>query len=335
MSPTPPPPPILITGASGFIGGEMARRLAERGRRILALDLPDRPISHLSRPGIEIVRGDVTSREDCDRAASLAAGGAVVHCAALMGGSLPRDEAMRINASGTGTLASAASAAGAKRFVYVSSVTIHGMPAISGVDESHPSVSIGLPYADSKIAAEAALTSLHDAGSIDLTILRPGDVYGPRAGEWVVKLVEALRGGTMIYIGGGKGLVNTTYVDNLIDAVDCCLDGRGSGGRYLVTDGAPVTWKAYLQALAGACGARPPRISIPKVIAWPAVLAMEAAFPLVGRRPPLGRLGYRLLTSRTSYSIARARKDLGWRPAVGFEEGMRRVAEWIARELPA
>lgn len=326
------PPPVLITGASGFIGGEMARRFAESGRQVVAFDLPGRPVAHLSRPGIRCCEGDVTSSDDGARAAAQVEGGAVIHCAALMGGSLPRDEAMRINASGTETLAKACAAAGVRRFIYISSVTVHGMPPRRGIGEDAPSVSIGLPYADSKIAAEAALRRLHESGSIDLTVLRPGDVYGPRAGEWVVKLVAALRERKMIYIGGGRGFVNTTWVDNLADAAAACLEGRGGGEAYLITDGEPVTWRRYLTALAAAAGTRAPRISIPAAAAWPMVLGMEALFPLLGRKPPLGRLGLRLLTSRSSYSIEKAKRELGWRPAVDFTEGMRRVGAWLARE---
>jgi len=328
------PSVVLITGACGFVGGEMARRFAESGRSVIAFDLPGRPVAHLSRTGIRLCEGDVTSRVDCERALSLASGGAVIHCAALMGGSLPRDEAMRINAGGTETLARAASEVGLRRFIYVSSVTVHGMPPHEGITEESPVVSIGLPYADSKIAAEAALQRLQQAGAIDLTILRPGDVYGPRSGEWVVKLVKALRAGRMIYIGGGRGLVNTTWVDNLTDAATACLEGAGAGGEaYLITDGAPVTWRRYLEALARAARTRPPRISIPTAIAWPLVLTMEAVFPLLGRKPPLGPLGLRLLTSRSAYSIEKAKRGLGWRPAIAFDEGMRRLAEWIAMEM--
>ncbi|MBI3448557.1 MAG: SDR family NAD(P)-dependent oxidoreductase [Acidobacteria bacterium] len=329
----PPLPPVLVTGASGFIGGAISRRLAERGHAVVALDLPGKPVSHLSRTGIQLVTGDVTSRADCDRVVTTRGVGSVVHCAALMGGSLPRDEAMRINAGGTETLASAAADAGVRRFVYISSVTVHGMPPRENIDEKEPMTSIGLPYADSKIAAEKSLQKLQAEGRIDLTVLRPADVYGPRAGEWVVKLVDAMRRGTMIHIGGGSGLVNVTFVDNLADAVLACLHGAGTGGAaYIITDGRPVSWKRYLDALAKAASVKPPRISVPLLVARPAVAAMEAVLPRLGRKPPLGRLGLNLLTSRTTYSIQKARRELSWSPTVGFDAGMKKVAEWLSRE---
>jgi nucleoside-diphosphate-sugar epimerase len=152
----------------------------------------------------------------------------------------------------------------------------------------------------------------------------------------VVKLVEALRAGKMVLIGGGRGNVNVTHVDNLSSAAAACLERPESLGRaYLITDGAPVSWKEYLTGLARASGAPPPRLSIPTVVAWPLVQVMEAVFPLLGRRPPLGRLGLRLLTSRSAYDISRARSELGWQPEVSYREGMSGVEAWIREAMPA
>lgn len=326
---------ILITGAAGFIGGEMAVRLATRGWSVTGFDLPARPAAHLAGAGVRLIEGDVTSEGDCARLFRECRPAAILHCAAAMGGSTPREEFMRVNLGGTRTLAKAAIATGCRRFVFVSSVTVHGMPPDPGITEETPRRSIGLPYADSKIATEAALLEHQGRGELDVTVLRPADVYGPRSGEWVVKLVEALRSGKMILIGGGSGLVNLTYVDNLTDAAEACLGRPDSSGQaYLVTDGNPVTWRRYLTDLASAASCSPPRVSIPTFLAVPMVAAMEAVFPLLGRKPPLGKLGLRLLTSRSAYRIDKARRDLRWEPAVAYEEGMRRVAEWIRRAIP-
>jgi nucleoside-diphosphate-sugar epimerase len=309
----------------------MARFVRAAGRDVAGFDLAGTGRAHLQQAGVPCQDGDVTRREDCDRILAAARPSAVVHCAAAMGGSTPAAEFTRVNLEGTRTFAAACIAAGVRRFVFISSVTVHGMPPRAGITEESPLQSIDLPYADSKIATEELLLGLHGRGDLEVTILRPADVYGPRSGEWVVKLVDALRAGKMILIGGGSGNVNITYVDNLSGAVLSALDRPASLGRsYLITDGEPVSWKRYLASLAGACGAAPPRLSIPAPVAWPLVQVMEALFPLVGRTPPLGRLGLRLLTSKSAYSIARARAELGWAPTVGFEEGMRRVAAWIA-----
>jgi nucleoside-diphosphate-sugar epimerase len=336
MQESPPPAPVLITGAAGFIGGEMARHFATGGIPTAGWDLPGKPVGHLDACAVPFHAGDVTVRADCDEILRRVKPGAIVHCAAAMGGSTPRQEFMRVNLGGTRTLAEAAVACGVRRLVFISSVTVHGMPPSDGIHEGTEIRSIGLPYADSKIATEEILRAHQARGELDVTVLRPADVYGPRSGEWVVKLVEALRAGKMLLIAGGRGLINITYVDNLCDAVRACLVREESVGReYLITDGSPVTWRRYLSDLASAAGAPPPRISVPTAVAWPLVVAMEAVFPLLGRRPPLGRLGLRLLTSRSAYSIHRARKELGWEPAVTYEEGMRRVADWVREAIPA
>ena len=323
---------FLVTGAAGFIGGRVAQRMAGSGRRIVALDLPDRSFDHLAgHYDMDVRKADITRPADLSRALGGVRPSAVIHCAALMGGWGPLSEYRRVNVEGTRHVAAWSVSAGARLFVYISSVSVHGMPDARGIDETAPMASIGLPYGDSKIEAEALVRSLHQGG-LPSIILRPGDVFGPRAGEWVVKLVESMRAGRMIRIAGGRGLINTTYVDNLVDAIEAAIVRPAAAGRdYIITDGAPVSWNDYLRALARAAGCRPPRVSIPAAIAWPLVLVMESAGRIAGRRPPLSRMGLRLLTARCTYSIERARRELGWEPRVGFDAAMDDVAAWLRR----
>ncbi len=320
---------VVITGAAGFIGGQVAGRYAASGRPVVAIDLPGRAFDHLP-PGVRRVEADITDTGGLGRALAGTRPGTVIHCAAMMGGWGDAREYMRVNAGGTRAMAAWAREAGAVRLIYISSVSVYGMPPVEGIAEDSPFRHIGLPYGDSKMEAEKAVREAQDAG-LPGTILRPGDVYGPRAGEWVVKLVDAMRSGRMILIGGGRGLINTTHVDNLADAIEAAEGAPAAAGRdYIVTDGAPVTWKTYLGALARAAGVPPPRISLPVAAAWPLVLALEGAGRLIGRRPPLSRMGLRLLTARCTYSIDRARRELGWEPRVDLAAGMQGVAAWLA-----
>src|SRR5262245_32262706 len=107
---------ILITGAAGFIGGEMARRLAASGWRIAAVDLPGRPAPYPAHSNISRFEADVTSRLDCDRILQSSRPRAIVHCAAIMGSTASREEFFRVNEGGTRALAAAAAAAGVRRF---------------------------------------------------------------------------------------------------------------------------------------------------------------------------------------------------------------------------
>ncbi len=322
---------ILVTGAAGFIGGHLAERFARAGRRVVALDLPGRARRAHGAPCLEAVEGDVADRASLERALAGVHADEVVHCAALMSGALDPAAYLRVNAGGTDNVASWAASRGASRFLHIGSVTVYGLPPGGAVDETHPFRSLGSPYPDSKIEAESRLRRHAEAG-LPCTILRPGDVYGPRATEWVTKLVDRMRAGRMALVGGGRGLVNLTYVDNLADAVEAALEEPLAAGRdYLVTDGAPVTWKEYLQALAAAAGCPAPRRSVPAWAAGPAAALLEIAGRVTGVKPPLSRLGLRLMTSRCRYSIERARRELGWEPRVSFAEGMSRVALWLRR----
>lgn len=322
-------PEVVVTGAAGFIGGRLAERYAATGRRVVAIDLPGREFGPARAAGADCREADVTDTAGLRRALDGVRPGLVVHCAALMGGWGDPSSYQRVNVEGTRHVAGWAGASGAARFVYVSSVTVYGMPPRTAIDEEAPLIRIGLPYADSKIQAEGAVRRAH-AGGLPCTILRPGDVYGPRAGEWVVKLVEAMRARRMPLIAGGSGYINTTYVDNLADAVEAAASRPAAAGRvYNVTDGAPTTWRTYLDALASAAHLSSPRLSIPSSVAWPAVLGLEAAGALLRRRPPLTRMGLRLLTARCSYSIDRARKELSWEPRIDLQAGMTRVGAWL------
>jgi len=321
--------PVVVTGAAGFIGGRVAQRLVQSGTPVVAMDLPGRRFDHLSGAGLQVREADVTDAEALRRVLAGLRPAAVVHCAALMGGWGEPSEYHRVNVGGTRTVCEWAVGAGATRFVYISSVSVYGMPPIVGIDETTPVRHIGLPYGDSKIEAEALVRRAHQAG-LPSIILRPGDVFGPRAGEWVVKLVDSMRAGRMILIAGGAGLINVTYVDNLVDAIEAALRRPEAPGRdYIITDGAPVTWKKYLHALAQAAACPPPRFSLPSALAWPAVIALEAAGRIVGKRPPLSRMGLRLLTARCTYSIERARRELDWQPRVAFGTAMEEIAAWL------
>lgn len=318
----------VVTGAAGFIGGRVAQKFAETGRPVVAMDLPGTSFAHLD-DAITTLRADITNAAGLESALAGLKPGLVVHCAALMGGWGKPEAYERVNVDGTRNVCRWAGNNQASRLIYMSSVTVYGLPPRTGVDEETPFRSIGLPYADSKMKAEQVVRAAHEEG-LAATILRPGDVYGPRAHEWVVKLVDSMKANRMILIGGGSGVVNTTYVDNLVDAVEAAETRAESAGRdYIITDGPPTTWKDYLQALAEAAEVRAPRISLPTLFAWPLVIGLETAGRITGARPPLTRMGLRLLTTRVSYDIARARRELNWEPRVDLSRGMSAVGRWL------
>jgi nucleoside-diphosphate-sugar epimerase len=317
---------VAITGVGGFIGTALAVRARQRGMRVRGLESAPAAARRAELAGVEVMVGDICDAEACS---ALCAGACVVlHTAAVVREDGPRELFDRVNVGGTRVVAEAARKQGARRFVHLSSVMVYGFQYPRLVTEDGPLRGEGNPYCETKIVSEGAVLDLEQRRTFDVTIIRPGDVYGPGSVPWVVRPFDLLRAGIFVLPSGGRGIVNHVYVDNLVDAVFASIE-REASGTYTVTDGVETTCMQYFTPLARAAG----RGSIPTAPAGllrPIFSATAAAFQLVGREPPAARSSVDYLMRPHPYSIEKARRELGYRPAIGFDEGMRRVQRWLA-----
>lgn len=303
---------VFVTGASGFIGGAIAERCRERGDEVTGVDLrPD--------PERGVVAGDIAvagAWQDAARDADV-----VVHTAAFVGFRRRRpDEIWRVNALGTKNALDAARAAGA-RLVHFSSITVFGLGYPDRVGEDHPTEPTGIPYADTKIAAEALVLAAHAAGDAEVVVIRPGDVYGPRSDPWAVRPVELMKAGRFAI---PDGVLSPVYVDSLVDAVLLAAASPAAAGRvFTVTDGPGVSNREFFSHYARLLGRR--LVVLPR----PAALALGAVGERLRLSDDVNVLAMRYLARRGTYSNERARSVLGWSPAVEFEDGMARTCEWL------
>jgi nucleoside-diphosphate-sugar epimerase len=317
---------LAITGVGGFIGGRIAERARERGVRVRGLELSPLSAERARRVGVEVVLGDVC---DPDATSSACAGAdAVIHTAAVVREDGPRELYDRVNVRGTAQVARAARAAGVRRFVHISSVMVHGFTYPPDVGEEGPLRGEGNPYCETKIESEVVVRAQHEPGAFEVTVIRPGDVYGPGSIPWVVRPFDLIKAGLFILPSGGRGMVNHVYVDNLIDAVFLAVE-RDASGVYTVTDGVAATCLAYFRPIAEAAG-RPRIRTAPAGLLRATFSAVQVAARLVGREPPAAPSAVDYLMRPHAYSIEKVRRELGYVPAVGFGEGMRRVREWLA-----
>jgi nucleoside-diphosphate-sugar epimerase len=326
---------VLVTGASGFLGGRLTEMLAERGDPVRILARATSDLRHLSHLQIQIVRSDL---DDAAALAEAMRGVRVVyHCAACSTDWAAPSTYLRANVAGTQNLLDAAVRAGSvERFLHVSTTDVYGYPRVP-CDEDAPLRDVRLPYNRTKIQGEEAVWRAHRDRGLPVTVVRPATIYGPRGKDFVVDIAGMLRQGMMLLIDGGRARGGFTYVDNVAQAMmNAAASSKAVGRAYNISDGTGVTWREYTCALADALGYRRPRFSLPFPIAMALGASMEVPFGLLklDGRPLLTRHAVYLLARDQEYPAARAREDFGFAPQVPFADGIVRSAEWVrSREL--
>jgi len=320
----------LVTGATGLIGRSLVARLIAEGEEVRALVLPFEEAVGLEQA--EVVRGDVT---DAGRMMEVVRGAdCVYHLAAIVGDWGDEADFVAVNLGGTRNLLEAAAAAGCARFLMVSSIVVYGSQMRTAVcDEENTPREFGVgPYSRTKRASEELALDYHVFGRVPVTVVRPGNVWGPGSGLWVDEVVAFLRSGRNFLVERGEGDAILSYVDNVVEVMLLAARSPNAVGRiYNANDGAGVSWRRYFQDLCGILGVEPPERSLPARVARAIASAMERGGQAVGRhtRPLLTREAVTILSSRSAVPIRRAVEDLGYRPPVSYDQGMQRVAAYL------
>jgi len=318
----------LVTGASGFLGGRLTQVLEKRAEMVRILARPSQVLKHLGCLPVEVVRGDLSDT----KALAVAMRGIthVFHCAALATDWAPPQAYFDSNVTGTENLLSAARESGAvQRFLHVSTTDVYGYPE-RVCDESGPLVDTGLPYNRTKILGERAAW---DSG-LPVTVVRPATIYGPRSVTFGTDIVKLLRQKLMAVFDGGRARGGFLYIDNAVDAIIAAATSNESLGRaYNLADDTGATWRTYVDRMADGLSLPRPRINLPSGVALALADGMEAPhrylkFP---GRPLLTRHAVYLLARDQEFPIERARRELGFTPAIGFDEGIARTIEWLQR----
>jgi nucleoside-diphosphate-sugar epimerase len=313
----------FVTGALGFIGRVLADRLAADGAEVRGVDVS-------ADPARGVVAGDVTEPGDWQRHAEGC--DVVFHLAAIIGFGGRYEDFWRVNVVGTRNALDAAARAGADRFVHTSSIVVFGNEFTGQVDESDPVRGTGRPYTDTKIAAEQLVLQAHAAGEVPCTIIRPGDVYGPRSRPWVVLPIEAIRRRQLVLPARGRGLVSPVYVDDLVEGyVRAAREPAAAGQVLTVTGSESVATRDFFRHHFDWLGMRGP-LGIPTGIALGMAAVGDGFYRLRGQPSEANPGAVRYLTRRGTISIDKARSLVGYEPAVGLDEGMRRTRAWAAVE---
>jgi nucleoside-diphosphate-sugar epimerase len=321
---------VLITGASGFIGSSLARRLCRDGYRVRCLVRESSDTGVLAGLPVELCTGTLADPVSLRRAA--AGADRIVHCAAMVSDWGTVAEISATNVAGTINVLGAAHAEGVARLVHISSTDVYGHPGGGPLQERHAPAGFANWYAQTKLEAERAVRGAQG----ESTILRPATVYGPGSQELVGEIARALEAGHMLLVDHGRAVAGLCYVENLLDAIALALqDPRAAGETFNVSDELEVTWAQFTGDLAAGLGAPPARLSIPYRLAAAIGAGLEHGYRLALRaggpelRPLLSRQAVQVLGRDQRFSAAHARELLGWEARVGYEEGLRATLAWL------
>jgi nucleoside-diphosphate-sugar epimerase len=326
----------LVTGATGFIGGQLVERLLGAGRRVRCLARPTSDTRALERLQVEIARGDLTDPASVARAAAGVID--ILHCGALVSDWATVAEIRRTNVAGTRHVMQAALHAGVRRVVHISSTDVYGHPAGGRyIQESQPPARFSNWYSRTKLEAESEVRRAASTGAVPAVVLRPATIYGPGSVNVVGEIAKALRAGNMLLIDRGRAVAGLCYIDNLVDAVTLALSAEAAAGQtFNVTDGLDITWRQFVGDLAHGLGSPPPRFSLSYPVASGLGLAMEQSYRLLRTAaglhmaPLLSRQAVDVMGRDQSFSNARIRQRLGWEPRIGYEAGLRHTLDWLA-----
>jgi nucleoside-diphosphate-sugar epimerase len=314
---------VFITGASGFIGRALYERYAADGHEVLGCDLS-------ADPARGVVAGDVGEAGAWQRHADGCE--LVIHTAATVSFRLERREALwRSNVLGTSNALDAAREGGARRFVHFSSVTAFGFTFPDGVDERYPVHNTFVPYPDSKIASEQVVLQAHVEERVPCTIVRPGDVYGPRSRVWAVIPAELIRSRRFTLPGGGRGIHSPVYIDNLVDGVVLAAAASDAVGQiFTLSDGVGVPYREFFAPYAELVGRK--LITLPTPVALGSAAVIRQLLRFAPGDNEINAASARYLLRTGTYSIAKARRVLGWEPRVGVTEGLQRTVAWLREQ---
>lgn len=321
--------PVLVTGATGFIGSRVVHKLLQDNIAVKALLLPGETVPSEWNNKVDISYGSISDPKAVEQAAAGAK--TIIHLAAVVtdwgdekkyweftveGSRLVFEQAIKNNA----------------RVTLASSIAVYGdkIHTQSCLEETGYGKTFG-PYSRTKQAQEKLAWEYYNNQGLILSVVRPGNVYGPRSGPWLHDVVNVLKSGSPGLISGGNINAGLAYVDNVADVLiiasssDCAI-----GKAFNASDGLDVTWKQYFTDIAAMIGVKNPK-SIPYALANITAYVLEALWTLlkIEKRPPITREALNLVGSDNRIPNNRIKVELKYIPRISYAEGLQRTREYL------
>lgn len=319
---------VLVTGATGFLGKRVARRLVEEGYRVRGLARTRSSVGDLKKLGVEIAIGDLA--DESSIVAAVEGVDVVVHAAAGTRGRAEESYAATIE--GTRNVLEACRSGCVKKLVYISSCNVYevaGYPENQVVTEEAQLERFPLRrghYSAAKLQAEALVTAAMSKYSCAAVVLRPGTIYGPGAEIYTNMMGISLAGRFFVVFGDGESQLPLVHVDNAVAAIiECVSHSAADNEIFNVVDDDRVTKRVYMDRVVKALCPNAKVVYCPISLLLALTWLQEKLFGIFGRRPFL--TVYRLVSSqkRIRYSASKIRNMMGWRPHVSFDQAVEQL----------
>lgn len=320
----------LITGATGFLGGALTRRLHSMGWDVTALGRNPAKLNKLEDDGIRAVRADISKKDQVT--ASFSDVELVFHCAALPSPWGNFEKFYQANVIGTRNIVQACLQNNVKRLVYVSTPSIYfDYNSRIAVKENDPLPEPISHYAHTKRLAEEEIDKGFAQG-LAVVSIRPRALFGE--GDTVIfpRLLSRLKSGRLPILGDGENIVDLTYIQNVVDALLLCAESPKNtlGKTYNISNGEPVKIWELVNRICDELNLPHPKRKISKHTAHTAASIIEFFYSLIpySPEPPLTRVTVSMLANNTTLDISAARNELGYQPNVSVEEGVQRFLKY-------
>ena len=317
---------IFITGASGFIGGAIGKKLSEQ-HSIYAMARSEKSANKIGELGLIPVMTELNKVGPSD----LQGCELIIHSAAYVEAWGTKEQYWKINVEGSRQLLAVAHKAGVNKFIHISTEAclFYGQP-MDNIDESYPyAENSPYLYSQTKAEAEKIVLAANRPNEFETVAIRPRMVWGPGDQTILPEVLKMIDKGSFMWIDHGKSLTSTTHIHNLVHGVELAIQKAKGGEAYFITDDEVLTMKEFLTALLDTQNITPSEKSISPYIMRPLAKIIENSWRLFGikKEPPITRFAADIMSVNCTINIDKARRELGYAPVVSIKEGMAGMKE--------
>lgn len=317
---------VAVTGGNGFTGYALVKQLLIEGYKVNTL--ARRPKEVPKHPHLQVIEGDIC---DTNALSRLVEGvDAVIHIAAMFRSEGPYDEFYKVNVKGTEELLRLSKEAGVRRFVYCSTIGVHGSVENSPANENTP-FDPRDNYQRTKMLAEQFCMRNHGNG-IEVTTIRPCSIYGP-GDVRLLKMFRMIQKKIFFFVGDGSPNFHPVYIDDLVQSFILAMNEPAAAGEVFIVGGPRyLPLREFANKAANAIQAPKPFIFLPYSLMNLIAKVCEAIFIPLGLQPPLHGRRLRFFKHNRAFDISKAKKVLGYSPKIDVDEGFRRTVSWYRQK---